>query len=502
MQRGAEFFRQGNYEAALGEFRSAARMQPRNPQIENLIGVAETKLGRIAQANSDYRLAIQQNPSLEAPHKNLGFNLLNAGDYTHAEPELRKALALDSTDPFVHYCLVMLYLKTARDAAAIGHLKPAESLIVNDGDTAYSLALACLKANVACDELKFVGAVEQRSGFSAEQEFQLGELLSSRQRYAQSVAIFRHMAQEQPTSWMAEYNLAVSLFQAGQASDALPMLERLAQDRPADGQILSLLGNVCESVGKMPQALDAYQRAVAADPGNEDAYLDSTRLLMDLDRYDDAAALIQQGIENAQDAYALQIRMGAIDLKKGEIGHAEHTFQSAIAEHPELAIGYVALAKAYMKEGRDQAARDVLVSAHKTLPQDFALEYVLGLACAQLGDTEQAIGALRNAEQMNPAVVEPHYQLGKLYMEADDWAQAQKELERVIAIDPAHTQARYQLSRVYARLGDSEKAREMQARANELMNAQRAAALDVQKKRLSGFHPDQEQSSSDNLPKP
>ncbi len=94
--------------------------------IENMIGITETKLGRIQQANSAYKLAIHLNPKLPAPHKNLGFNYLNANSYSQAETELRSTLVLDETDPFVHYYLAILYLKTNRNKDAILHFRPAE----------------------------------------------------------------------------------------------------------------------------------------------------------------------------------------------------------------------------------------------------------------------------------------------------------------------------------------------------------------------------------------
>ena len=489
MEQGLTLFRRGEYGAALQEFQSASRIQPKNAVIENLIGITETKLGRIQEANADYLRAIRLNPAIEAPHKNLGFNYLNSNDYARAETEFNKALALDPNDTFANYYLVITYLKTARRDAAIAHLKPAESLVASDADTAFAMAVVCLQANASCDGLNVMDAVERRSGFSPAQEFQLAELLTSRQKYAQAIVIFRHLATEQPESWIAKYNLAVALFEAGQAADAVPVLEQAVQERPADTRVLSLLGNVYESAGKLPQALDAYRRAVAADPGNEDIYLDYTRLLMDLDRYDDAIALIRQGFQNAHDAYALNIRLGAIELMQGSSHEAETAFQKAIAENPEVAIGYVALAKAYMQEGRDQAAQDVLSSARKKLPLDFALEYVFGLASARLGNLKEAIQALTDAEKIDPAMVEPHYELGKIYMSSGNWAQAQKELEQVIALNPEHAQARFQLSRIYTHLGDVKKAREMQTQTAQLMNEQRTAALDAQRKRLSIDHP-------------
>lgn len=488
LEQGVALFRQGQYQAALTQFENARRAQPGNATIENLMGIAETKLGHIEQATAHYRNAIRLNPELETAHKNLGFNYLNGHQYTEAEAELESAVKLNADDPFPHYYLAIAWLKTGKDADAIAQLQPAESLIENDPETAFLMAIACLHAKLTDAGLRIIDAVGQRSAFSPEQEFQLAAALSAKRMFPASLQLFEHLQKEQPASWVASYNLAVALVDANRAAEAIPLLEPLAAQRPKDGRILDLLGSLYESQGKMPAALGAYQKAVAADPENSDYYLDYTRLLMDLDRYDDAASLIEKGIHNVQDDYGLDVRLGAIDLMQGETEPARVCFKKAIHERPELAVGYVALAKTYMEEGQDQIAANVLADARNKVGRDFALEYVYGLVLAQLGKTAEALDALKTAESLGPNITEPHYQIAKIDIEEKRWAEAETELERVLALNPSHAQACYQLSRVYASMGETEKARAMQAQANRLINAQRNAALNAERARLGAFH--------------
>jgi tetratricopeptide (TPR) repeat protein len=488
MQRGLELFKLQKYKLALQQFQSARSQQPANALIYNLIGITETQLGQLSEANASYTKAIHLDGKLAAPHKNLGFNYLNTKEYDRAEAELKKAIASDESDPFAHYYLAIAYLNTSQEGDALGQLKFAEPLIENDPDTAYRMASACLNAGASVDASRIIDAVEQRSMFSAEQEYQLATLLNSKHMYVESVLHFRRIVQLQPASWVAKYNLSAALFYANQPAEALPVLESLVNERNQDANVLSLLGFAYESAGKLPEALDAFKNAVAAEPGNADRYLDYTRLLMDLDRYDDAVALIQKGIASSQDSYALNIRLGAVELMKGAYRNAEESFQKAIAEQPDVAVGYVALAKIYMKESNERAAVDVLSAARAKLKRDFALEYVYGLATAEVGDTTNAIDALKNAEELNPEVVEPHYQLGKIYMLMENWKEAEKELKRVIQLNPGHAQAHFQLSKVYARLGDDIKSHEMQESARQLFKAEQDSALSEQRARQISFH--------------
>jgi tetratricopeptide (TPR) repeat protein len=483
LQRGLELFRQEKYEAALRQFEEARRLQPNNASIDNFIGITETKLGRMDEANKDYETASRIDPKLAGPHTNLGFNYLSKKQYGLAEKQLRTALALDSADPFTHYYLAVLYLTTAREKDAIPHIEPAISLLENDLAAALLAVKACLTHGTPAEASKLIDLLEQHSRFSAEQEYELAKLLEERQMYADAAARFRRIAEMQP-SWQSQYNLALALVKAKQAKEALPLLASLTAEHATDANLLSDIASTYESTGESSLALDAWQKAIAADPANPDRYLDCTRLLIDLDRYKEATEIVQRGISLVPDDYPLTIRLGAIEMMTGDRTQARDTFRKAIAEHPALALGYVAVAQSYMKDGKDDEALKVLTDARATVPRDFALEYVFGLVSFQLGQQKQAMEALKSAEELQPAVVEPHYQLGLLHMKMQEWKEAQAEFEHVLKLDPSNASTYYQLSRTYQRLGETDKAQQTAKQASLLTKTQREDAIKTQQLRF------------------
>jgi tetratricopeptide (TPR) repeat protein len=483
LQRGLELFRQEKYEAALQQFEEARRSQPNNASIDNFIGITETKLGRMDEANKDYETASRIDPKLAGPHTNLGFNYLSKKQYALAEKQLRTALALDSADPFTHYYLAVLYLTTAREKEAIPHIEPAITLLQNDPAAALLAIKACLTSDAPAEASKLIDLVEQHSRFSAEQEYELAKLLEERQMYAEAAARFRRIAEIQPF-WQNQYNLALALVKAKQTKEALPILSSLTAEHASDANLLSDIASTYESAGESSLALDAWQKAISADPANPDRYLDCTRMLIDLDRYKEATEIVQRGISLVPDDYPLTIRLGAIEMMTGDHAQARDTFRKAIAEHPALALGYVAVAQSYMKDGKDEEALKVLTDARATVPRDFALEYVFGLVSFQLGRQKQAMEALKSAEEMQPSVVEPHYQLGLLHMKMQEWKEAQGEFELVLKLDPNNASTYYQLSRTYQRLGESDRAQQTAKQASLLTKTQREDAIKTQQLRF------------------
>ena len=71
-------FVEGNYDAALDALDRAAKLDPQNPQIQNLLGVALAQKGLRAQAETALRKAVELDPEYGDAHKNLAVIYLTA----------------------------------------------------------------------------------------------------------------------------------------------------------------------------------------------------------------------------------------------------------------------------------------------------------------------------------------------------------------------------------------------------------------------------------------
>src|ERR1035441_1007106 len=153
LDEGVKLFREGRFDEALVKLEEAHRIAPRDATIENLLGITETKIGHVEEADNHYRSAIRLNPSQAAPHRNLGFNLLTAKDYVHADSELREASRLDPNDNFAHYYLLLLALATNHDSEALMPASHASKLVDNDPDAGAGL----IEADIRLDRVDEIG---------------------------------------------------------------------------------------------------------------------------------------------------------------------------------------------------------------------------------------------------------------------------------------------------------------------------------------------------------
>jgi tetratricopeptide (TPR) repeat protein len=485
---GVRLIREGRFDQALVKLEQAHRIAPGNATIENLMGISETKLGRIEDANNRFNEAIRLDPSQAAPHRNLGFNLLNSKDNVHAERELREAARLDPKDRFAHFYLLLLALATGRDAEVQVEASRAGDLVDNDPEAGAEVVEAEVRMGHGDEATSRIERLEGANQLPSKREYQIAILLSQHKFYSQAVHCFRRIVALDP-SWEDRYNLALALLYDRQPAEASTLLATLHTERPAHADTLMFLGSAFEMQQKMPEALEAYRAALADDPSNPDRTLDYTRALMDMDRYDEAIQVVHIGMAGASSTAPLQLRLGAVEMVKGNYDAAREAFHAALAVDSQLDAAYVGLAQTYARQANDAEAIRILEAARVELPGHYLLEYYFGLLASRLGREQEAIVALEKAAQLEPKYSDPFFELGKLYSSHQNWLQAREALEHVITLNPQFAPAHYQLSRVYAHLGLNSKSEQEARQTHELVDAQRNEALHKQRERGAYFQP-------------
>jgi tetratricopeptide (TPR) repeat protein len=317
-------------------------------------------------------------------------------------------------------------------------------------------------------------------------EYAIAVLLSRHAVYGQAVSCFQRIASLDP-SWETRYNLALALLYDKQFAQASMLLSTLHDERPSNADALMFLGSAFEMQDKMPEALEAYRAAAVADPSDLDRTLDYTRLLMDMDRYDEAIQFIQSGTADTASSSPIKLRLGAVEMIKGDYAAARDAFNAALAENPDLDAGYVGLAQTYSRQGNDTEAIHILDAARSKRPSRYLLEYYFGLLASRLSREDEAIVALQRAAQLEPSSPDPSFELGKIYASKQDWPDARKAFEHVVALNPKFAAAHYQLSQVYARLGLHAESQQEAQQTKTLVNSQRDEALRQQRERAGSF---------------
>jgi tetratricopeptide (TPR) repeat protein len=133
--------RQGDYEAALTSYRLALRDQPNDYRVLQNMAIAYSRTGRLDEAVSCYRRALDVNPQLAGAHYGLAFLLLKRGELPAAQLQLEQFLAAPpksaEADRWVRHAqqaLEQLRQGRALDGPAGGRRPTTDDRGYRDGD--------------------------------------------------------------------------------------------------------------------------------------------------------------------------------------------------------------------------------------------------------------------------------------------------------------------------------------------------------------------------------
>jgi tetratricopeptide (TPR) repeat protein len=137
------------------------------------------------------------------------------------------------------------------------------------------------------------------------------------------------------------------------------------------------LAAVSAQLDRFSKALDSLERAVAADPGLDEARLRQGRVLWHLGKGDEARAAFETVIERSREDTTLHLArmfLGRVHQDARREDQARREYRAALALQPTSQGAAIALADALQLAGEPEAARAVIEAAlaaagRRELPQ-------------------------------------------------------------------------------------------------------------------------------------
>jgi predicted Zn-dependent protease len=289
MLLGAALRHQGQAPAARDVLAPLAREQPRSPQTHLELGLVLAGLGESEASLVALRHAVSLKPDLPDAWRVIAEQLYLAGDTAGADQAYAHHIRTGVRDPALRAAAEAL----VEDRMAVAERLLRERLKTHPSDVAAMRMLA-------------------------EAGTRLG-------RYADAEGLLEHCLNLAPGFHAARHNLAIVLYRQQKAADALPHIQRLREPDPMDpglrnlhaaclgligeyGQAIDLfqamldrspdqprvwlsLGHALRTEGRRGDAVAAYKRAIALEPGLGDAYWSLANLKIERFSDDEVAAM-------------------------------------------------------------------------------------------------------------------------------------------------------------------------------------------------------------------
>ncbi|HEX6837966.1 MAG TPA: tetratricopeptide repeat protein [Polyangia bacterium] len=407
-------------------------------------------------------------------HVELGAAYLDRGDLDSAVTELSRAVELRPDHPRALYLLGVAYARRGDEHDAILMLERAATArrvgVDRPGFAEAWLALADVQRRRGDDEAAvdaYRAALDAGVGDSAmraEIYRGLGTVYLRQRRYDKAVRELRKAVAATPDDAETQGLLGRALYLKGDYDTARVCLERAAQAARPDPLGLASLGDLFERLGRVDDARDAYQRALAADdaevqiaarlglarlalaagdaqaarvealqalerdPARPDILSTLGRVYASAQQWDDALAAYDRalvsGASGAGQRGQLMLfdRRGLLEealraaLRAGATARANSYATALLEDAPEHPDALAATARAAAERGELDHAQALV---ERALASGDSLEARLAAADVALkgGQAAQAAAALRRAAQLAPDDARPRARLATVYRE-------------------------------------------------------------------------------------
>jgi cytochrome c-type biogenesis protein CcmH/NrfG len=288
---GVLMYFQGDFAGAIPEMRAALQIQPNLSRIRGLLGIAEKRTGDMASAQSDLEQAF---PTIDEPKfmKQVGLELIEADVATF---QFSKALAV---------------------TAKLEEAAPQDPQILF---VAYEIATQ-MKDQTLLSML--LVAPE-----SAEMNMMIGGELARQGDHDKAIAKYREAVRLNPHLPGVHFELAEQLRAA-----ADPKLNALAegeykaavQENKFDQRSWSHLGEVIAARGDFKAAQEAYNKALALQPGNAETKTDLAIALISMNQQKDAVPLLESAIKDDPTNIVAHYRLSGLYRRSGRLADAKH----------------------------------------------------------------------------------------------------------------------------------------------------------------------------------
>jgi tetratricopeptide (TPR) repeat protein len=327
------------------------------------------------------------------------------------------------------------------EALRIARTLAAEASDAPDAQHLLALALlACGEADAAIE------AFERSLALAPAQPAILSNYARGLRRFgrrAEAAAVWRRMAAALPGDANARLEAGLADLEERDADAALAHLREAVRLAPTLPRAWHALGNALREVDALAEADDAFQRAIALDPGNATLWVNLGGVRRLRGRSDAAlAAYAQARARGADDPPLREAEVGAlIDTQQIDLAlaHAE----SLVADHPGYVGGHTALAELRWEYGADAGTDRALASFREAATRrpdarDLSVSLIsLLLDTGKAGEALERIGHLRR-EADDPTLMAMQANALEALGRRDEAARAYAEADRHLGDRDVH----------------------------------------------------------------
>ena len=443
----------GDNDSAAAALRTALELRPDSAETYGELAELLWRTGNTEQALDAYRRALALAPDSSDHMRALGLAYSRLGRARDAERLLREALALSPDRADLHYDYGIAAEAVEQWDLALAAYERAAALDPQRADCARAAGALLLRRGDLARARSLLAGALRRARHDPETLFQVGMLHAAAGAWRLAARSFQRAARLSGGS-RYESALGKAYLHLGMADEACAAFERALHTNPDDVETLDAYREALEACGRLEAAYSVGRRVARLAPGNAAIQQRVGSVALRLGRVNEALELLDRAV-------ALDSRLVAAHLERSRAllaaGRAEAALAAAQQAHtlaPDQAHPIALAAEALIALRRDDEARPLLERARALdatlLPACVALRDLL----ARTGDLAAAVILAQRTVALAPNDAFHHARLGELLLETGDLAQAEQALHSALQLTAGTDEEQRNLihARIYALL--------------------------------------------------
>jgi len=457
--------RQKEYDKALAAVLRLEKEQPDNPIVHNLKGAVYLGRKDVASARPAFEKAVTLQPTYFAAVQNLAQLDMQAKQPEAARKRYLALLAQDKKNLQAMLAMASVGLaqgsneevQTWLERAVSEHpdaAQPAALLVghyLRLGDKQKSLALAAKLQSTHPDDPNFLGVLadaqvangDLRAALdslnkmavlqpeSAQVQYRIARTHLALKDAVAATSALKKTQQLDPAFLPAQLTQAGLAVEQGRFEDALAIARLMQKQKAGQAPGNVLEGDIQMAQKKSTQAIAAYERAAAIEPGGLLA-IKLHGALLQAGKTADAEARLGNWVKANPADTRVRLYLANYKLQTRQNKAAIEQLQAVVKLEPQNVLALNNLAWA-LGEEKDVRAMQYAEQAYKLAPENSAVLDTMGWMLAEKGDTARGLTLLQKASGLAPESAEIRYHYAQALVKAGDKSKARKEIEQLLA---------------------------------------------------------------------
>jgi tetratricopeptide (TPR) repeat protein len=251
-----------------------------------------------------------------------------------------------------------------------------------------------------------------------------------------TASLFTHALAVTRDNEVAQNDLGACLLTAGNVAAAEPHLVEALRIRPRYADALANLATCLDKQGRVPEAIDCFQRALEISPAPIYHY-DLANLLRDQGRLPEAEAHYQAALRLRPYFVEAWYNLGALKQDQGDAEAAAQAYATALQFRPDYTGAHLNLGQVLALQHKWDEAIAHLRTGLRAAPQNAEAHFLLGAALASQGHYAEAAVQFAEACRLRPEYPEARASLGQALFYQGKLPEAVPELRQALEARPS-----------------------------------------------------------------